>query len=352
MSPTAEDEIRFLVNLQRLLGEGSFVSTYKFALLMSLADICVERPDDNANGMLSITGREIAEKFIVFYWRQTLPYPDMQGEQFVFKQNTGKQAGVIRLLERARKDFGTLARLMHDQRAWQSLVSEVASIVRDMPLWKLQTVGSNQLEFLYGNTGRGSQITLMPGVAHCLRKFHALVGDLVRGAWTRYVRRHNLAVLNDSADLQEFLFGADRTSLAKVRPIMMEVQDGRCFYCERPVRAGNADVDHFVPWSMYPIDLGHNFVVAHKTCNNSKSDRLAAAEHLAHWNEMQRDTGEALTVAFSQRDIRSDLNTTRQINRWAYTSAAQAGGLTWLRKNELEPLPADLLTRLDSVIWQ
>jgi hypothetical protein len=43
MPPTSDEQIRFLVNLQRLLDEGLFVASYKFALLLSLADLSVER---------------------------------------------------------------------------------------------------------------------------------------------------------------------------------------------------------------------------------------------------------------------------------------------------------------------
>ena len=39
MQPTADEQIRFLIKLQRLLHEGLFVASYKFALLLSLADL-------------------------------------------------------------------------------------------------------------------------------------------------------------------------------------------------------------------------------------------------------------------------------------------------------------------------
>ena len=35
-------QVDFLLNIQRLLNEGKFVSTYKFALLMAIADLCIE----------------------------------------------------------------------------------------------------------------------------------------------------------------------------------------------------------------------------------------------------------------------------------------------------------------------
>jgi hypothetical protein len=44
-------------------------------------------------------------------------------------------------------------------------------------------------------------------------------------------------------------------------------------------------VDHFIAWACYPIDLGHNFVLADRSCNNQKRDRLLAFRHLAAWKE-------------------------------------------------------------------
>ena len=35
---------------------------------------------------------------------------------------------------------------------------------------------------------------------------------------------------------------------------------------------GTAHIDHFIPWPRYPIDLGHNFVLAHAGCSSAKAD--------------------------------------------------------------------------------
>jgi len=68
-----EQQIEFLSNLQRLQAEGSFVSTYKYALLLSLADLCVEHGRDD-DSPLEIPTRRIGEKFAEYYWRQCAPY--------------------------------------------------------------------------------------------------------------------------------------------------------------------------------------------------------------------------------------------------------------------------------------
>jgi hypothetical protein len=72
--PTPDEQIQFLANLQRLLGEGQFVASYKFALLLSLADLSVEKGDDSGSA-LTLTTDEIGEKFVHYYWRQAVPYP-------------------------------------------------------------------------------------------------------------------------------------------------------------------------------------------------------------------------------------------------------------------------------------
>jgi hypothetical protein len=136
---------------------------------------------------------------------------------------------------------------MRDKTIWDRLVRKVAVVVAVMPLWKLQTVGRIPLEFLYANTGNQHEIELKIGVAYCFRKFHALMGDMVRGAWLRFVRQQNLALLGETADLNEFLFGSERNNLAVVRPVLMDIQRGRCLYCGGGITGPTAHVDHSSP---------------------------------------------------------------------------------------------------------
>src|ERR1700754_1628556 len=133
MPPTPEEQIQFLVNLQRLLDEGSFVASYKFALLLALADLSIENGDDSGRVLL-IDTEAIAEKFIQYYWRQTLPYPSPVRAK-VLQQNTGKQAAIVNAVEAVRaRCAGSLPMAMKDRAAWTTLVSKVARVVRDMPL--------------------------------------------------------------------------------------------------------------------------------------------------------------------------------------------------------------------------
>jgi hypothetical protein len=85
-------------------------------------------------------------------WRQAIPYQPLGQQQpgAVLKQNTGRQAAIITYITRARAECGgSITRLKTDPRAWRSLRSRVANTIRIMPLWKLQTIAGQRLEFLY-----------------------------------------------------------------------------------------------------------------------------------------------------------------------------------------------------------
>ena len=77
--PEAKDQIDFLIKIQRLLNEGGgkFTATYKFALLLSIADLAVEIGDDSGKP-LKLAISTIAEKFIEYYWGH-FPFPGPEG---------------------------------------------------------------------------------------------------------------------------------------------------------------------------------------------------------------------------------------------------------------------------------
>jgi 5-methylcytosine-specific restriction endonuclease McrA len=207
-----------------------------------------------------------------------------------------------------------------------------------MPLWKLQTVGAERIDFLYKNIGTGRSIELRAGVAYCLRQFHPLISELVRSAWIRYIRRHNHEALGTTTDLSDFLFGSERSNLSSVRRALENLQAGRCFYCARSLPVGLGHVDHFIPWTRYPSDLGHNFVLAHMSCNGAKADHLAAGEFLSAWSERNERQAAELARAFDENGILHDLPTSVGITAWAYQQVSDTGGATWVRKDVFQPL--------------
>jgi hypothetical protein len=176
--PTAQEQVAFLGNLQRLLAEGGFVATYKNALLIALADLSVELGDDSGDA-LTVPVSAIAEKFLAYYWRQAMPYPGREGATGILKQNTGRQAAVIRLVGLARAEVnGSLVAAKARPALWKGLVKEVSAVVKTMPLWKLQRVGDEVLEFLYPMWAEGTRSSCVPASPSASGAF--------TGSWTNW----------------------------------------------------------------------------------------------------------------------------------------------------------------------
>jgi hypothetical protein len=339
--PSAEDQVQFLIRFQRLLDEGSFVATYKLALLLALAQASVEQGDDSSRP-LTLTTRQLAGHFLRFYWRQAMPYvpAGRSVEGRVLKQNQGRQAAILRELAAARdRHAGSLQALMRDATAWSRLLRSTARTIEIMPLWRLQRVGRQELCFLYDRGATEHEIVLRPGIAYCFRRFLPLIQDLVQNAWTRFVRNipENRPLVGEINELGEFLFGSERSSLSAFHPILRDLQCGRCFYCERAV-GGQAAVDHFIPWSRYGVDLGHNFVLAHVDCNTRKNDRLASMDHLGRWCERNASRGAELAERFDEKALLHDVDASWQITRWAYQQAEAVEAQVWREKDDLVAL--------------
>jgi hypothetical protein len=214
--PSATEQLAFLDHVQRLFEEGEFVATYKFALLLAVTALAVEHGRDSAEE-LDLPYAIIADKFLELYWAQAAPYTG-GGHAGVLVQNTGRQAATVTLLHDLRSRYGTLpkARMSKD---WPAAIRKTIALLKEMPLWRLQVLRRQQVNFLYV-AGPGDSIRLLPGVMHNLRRFHGLLQQLCRHAWINHVRANpqNIPIIGQASDLEQVLFGTDRASLAVVRP--------------------------------------------------------------------------------------------------------------------------------------
>jgi hypothetical protein len=79
--PTPHEQLKFLKHIQQILQSGTFTSTYKFALLISITRLAIEQGQDTG-AALHLEYQDIAEKFIDLYWKQSLPFQFNQYEPF------------------------------------------------------------------------------------------------------------------------------------------------------------------------------------------------------------------------------------------------------------------------------
>jgi 5-methylcytosine-specific restriction endonuclease McrA len=346
VKPSPEEQLVFLSKLQRLFAESDFTATYKFALLIALADLAVEIGNDSKEP-LELNHRAIAAKFIELYWQQTAPYSTGRTgtSQDVLMQNSGTQAAIITAIVEFRRN--NLAATVHSARflpGYQTLILKVVPTISAQPINYLQNLGGGTDPFLYERV-RGA-IILKPGVSYCLRRFQPLVQQLARSHWVSHVKRNklNLPMLGEADDLESFLFETPRQALTVIGAGLKKLTSSHCFYCGTTVH--EADVDHFVPFSLYPRDLMHNFVLAHPACNRSKSDTLAALPHLERWLEFTTRHDDALNEIGKAAGRISDQSSCRAVARWGYANAMPGDGQAWLKSNAYEPVNQVYIDRL------
>ncbi|MDB5839615.1 MAG: nuclease, partial [Herminiimonas sp.] len=262
----------------------------------------------------------------------------------ILVQNNGVQAAIVSAVATFRARFAVpspqAARTLPE---FQALLSTVAHTVSAQPLNYMQNFGGGTDEFLYERAG-GGRVRLLPGVAYCLRRFQPLVQQLARSHWVGHLKgnRRNHAILGDADDLEAFLFATPRQSLARLADGLRKLDDARCFYCGHGL--STVDVDHFIPFSQYPRDLAHNFVLAHPRCNRSKADTLAARPHLDRWLERTARLSDDIAEIGLAAGMVVDAAVSKQIAAWGYTSAMQSGSRAWLAANRYESVDAGYRT--------
>jgi len=301
--------IAFAERLLMLLDEGAFTATYKYAVLLGLIDLCMEGVSAKGVPPTTITTRQLAEKVIELYWPHTVPYPGSEDAD-VLRQNAGGQAEIVSAIRRFRESVedDPLAPLPRARAAaakrFETLVRRVEWKLIEMPLPRLQTLGTGEDRFVYeiawdrgvklqsvrdyqrGQTGAfDNRVQLRPGVAEYLVQLNGVLRPLLHRHWTGMVARLNRL---EASRLERFLFGTERTSLVVIGRRLRDHQRGQCFYCGQDIR-GPGEVDHFIPWSRYPDDGVDNLVFADRKCNGAKRDFLASAPHVERWRHRMDD---------------------------------------------------------------
>ena len=195
--PTAQEQLKFLKNIQLILQSGSFSSTYKFALLISLSRLAIEKGEDSGES-LSLEYTDIAEKFIELYWKQAVPYTFNDEGQLILNQNNGKQAAIVNRIIQLRQSYSSLGLLRRDSLVWLKLVKDVARTVKDMPVRYLQNINGQNFEFLYQLDRCGKQLILLNKIQHIGQTANLFKGITDEAQFTGFLAQSHSVKLHHS----------------------------------------------------------------------------------------------------------------------------------------------------------
>lgn len=352
-----------------MLDEGRYTATYKYAVLLALMDLCLERTRASGAPPDTVTTRELAEKIVEIYWPHTMPFGEGAPEARVLRQNATGQAEVVAAITRFRSRHAPEAATSWQGRsaapeAYAGLVRAVEWKLIEMPLPRLQRMGAMRAEFLYqigwdehipkravdrylggATEAFDNRVQLKPRVGEYLVQLNGLLRPLIHRRWCAMV-----AALNrlEDARLEGFLFGAERVVTVRVRAGLWDIQGKRCFYCDgRVVDPRRGHVDHFIPWARYPDNGIENLVVADVACNGDKGSSLVAAGHVERWAARLSGAGSnASALAELARRTGWDRHPERTVSvaRGIYLNLPRSARL-WLRGKEFVAVDRETLRR-------
>jgi len=312
MTLSVED---FLLSIQKLILGNDLNTTYKLALVLAVTNKAGEIPFVNHPDaeVFEISYRELALEFLRIYWPQAKAYPRADNSSVkdaVLRQSFGgSNALVISLIQvfqerlcPADAQWLTFLQAQRFEKDFDRLVKDCQTrVLKKNPLQYMQGY-----EFLFDKDDRTNRIYVRREVAVLLCRFQPIVQELIFSRWEKMLRsiRANSGVLGETPEstLRDFLFYPHRSeTLAAIRDVLRESTPAQtCFYCGRKLDSG-CDVDHFLPYSRFAHTRTFNFVLACPKCNRSKSDRLAAPEHLFHWMDRNETYAEAIIECSRER---------------------------------------------------
>lgn len=133
---------------------------------------------------------------------------------------------------------------------------------------------------LYGFSKKENKLWLNPVAYEFLLKHKFELEKLNYYAWAKYLEEINADnVLSRVLDKLEYST-PKRNDLSIYRKILMEeFETNTCFYCGKKLTK-ETSVDHVIPWKLVRTDKIWNFVLACKTCNSKKNDRIPNKEKI------------------------------------------------------------------------
>lgn len=103
-----DDAVAFGEKVLALLEQGRFTTTYKYAVLLGLIDVCLEGVDGSGRAPQTVHPGDLSRRVIELYWPQTMPFGSPTDDAAVLLRQTrfGVQAEVVEAVLQRAAAFG------------------------------------------------------------------------------------------------------------------------------------------------------------------------------------------------------------------------------------------------------
>ena len=327
----------FLEKMQWLIVNNDMTSSYKLALLLAVMRRALD-PLQNYfvdAQTLRIPFDDLSREFLRLYWHQGRVYSETK----VIVQLTNQQANL--------RIFGLIRKFCEAHAGRGELRFSQAAGLADFPALvrrcTAEVVKKNPVKFIHGhefffevNKTRDGVCVSAQTTAY-LRRFQPMLTELIESRWEAFVRglksNRDIFGVNSRQSLRDFLFRPEGRDALEDAYVLLDrtCRQRHCFYCGANLSKSKVHVDHFLPFSRYYPTQAFNFVLACSNCNSSKSDYLAAADHVRHWIERNELYAGAMIDA-CRGIMESGVIAVPQTAVALYETAARSGEGLWVQR--------------------
>lgn len=272
-------ENNFYTIFKRIIRECNYDNTYKMAWAKALVEISLEIEEDKY--LVDIDLKTIAQKYIKYYWNQTIYFDLIQGSNLL-KTPVILQK-VKQLIEEYYKYIGNRKPVRFERieyfikenlkDEYKKIIEDIAKTLKADVSWRFTFIDGKNHEEIYKYSKEENKITIDIKNLIILKENSEDLFDLINYRWGLILETFNSSPrINRKVkiiDEQE----VKRNSLSKFRKYLDEENPNKkCFICDKSIEEKEISIDHVIPWSyLYSDDLW-NLVYVHKNCNSSKSN--------------------------------------------------------------------------------
>lgn len=253
----------------------------------ALVEISLEE-EYNTN-IIEIDLKNIANKFIKYYWDQTIFFNLIQGSNLI------ETPLILQYIKKLINEYYSFIGAKKPDRFERiedylkttmtkeynvCLAKTIKTLKADVS-WRFTFINGKIYNEIYEYNKGDDKLEILAENLKILKKNYEDLFDLINYKWGLILETFNssprinrkVKIIDEQA--------VKRNSLSKFKEYLdLENSKRKCFICGKHIDDKELSIDHVIPWSyLYSDDLW-NLVYVHKSCNSSKSNTIPLEEDI------------------------------------------------------------------------
>lgn len=267
---------------------------------------------DLSNPITTINFNLIANKYLKYYWNQTIFFDLIQGSNpskpplllscvkgFIKDYQIAINSTYPELFERAESNFSKL----NLDIKFHKLITKIVNILKKDVSWRFLRLGKENTT-IYQYTQNDNYLYIDSSLLKEFKDNEQDLYDLINYRWGLILESFNSSPrINKKVKIMDER-GIKRNSLEPFKKYLdLENSEHVCFICGNKIDNDEVSIDHVIPWTYMYSDDVWNLVYVCKSCNSSKSNKVPTKNEI----DRLKARNERLKLAMEHNEIHTKI---------------------------------------------